>query len=122
MNELVTFMAVDGKKILWVEVHSWLDNTTLHATIRDSLMSNPFSIHLYGDFLRRYVPTLWLRKDFTPINAYLRVEISPGWIWGAFIASVLFGIGSFFVINKMIDGYWLRGVEDSYLYGWDRYK
>ena len=103
MNELVTFISLDGKKLRWIEVHSWMDNTTLHATLRDELMGQPFSVRLYGQLLQQYVPKLWLRKDFTTINEYLHISISPLWILMGALLSVLVGIGSYFVIENMVE-------------------
>jgi hypothetical protein len=120
-NELVTFMSVDGTEIRWVEVHSWMDNTMLHATLRDELIGVPFSVHRYGDMLQKFVPPLWQRKHFTPINAYLKISISPGWIWSAVIFAVLFGIASFFLINYVVEDKWSGGRYNQSLYGW-RYR
>ena len=104
-NELVTFVSVDGQQVRWVEVHSWMDNTTLHATLRDELMGQPFTARRYGELLQQHVPKLWKRKHFTPINAYLKVNISAGWIWLAVISSVICGVVSYLVIeNHMGNG------------------
>jgi len=99
-NELVTFLSLDGQTIRWVEVHSWMDDTTLHAVLRDELMGQPFTVKRYGELLQEYVPKLWHRKHFTPINAYLRVAIHPGWIFLAFFLSIATGVGSYFVIDR----------------------
>ena len=80
-----------------------MDNTTLHATLRDELMGQPFSVRLYGQLLQQYVPKLWLRKDFTTINEYLHISISPLWILMGALLSVLVGIGSYFVIENMVE-------------------
>jgi hypothetical protein len=103
-NELVTFVSLDGQTVRWVEVHSWMDNTTLHATLRDALMGQPFTAKRYGELLRQHVPTLWQRKHFTPINAYLHVDISAGWIWLAVILSVICGVATYFLIEKTMGG------------------
>jgi len=103
MNELVTFVSLEGKTIRFVEVHSWMDNTTLHATLLDELMGQPFSAHLYGQLLQKYVPKLWHRKDFTTINAYLHVDIAWGWVILALVLAIICGIGSYFVIEKVVE-------------------
>jgi len=103
-NELVTFASLDGQTIRWVEVHSWMDNTTIHATLRDALMGQPFTAKRYGELLRQHVPKLWQRKHFTPINAYLRVSINPLWIWLAFGLTVVCGIVSYIVIERKSGG------------------
>jgi hypothetical protein len=114
-NELVTFVSLDGQTVRWVEVHSWMDNTTLHATLRDELAGQDFTVKRYGELLQRYVPTLWHRKHFTPLNEYLRVDIHPGWLWLAVILSVICGIVSYIVIEKMFEddgggGTWGRSI------------
>lgn len=103
-NELVTFICLNGQEVKWVEVHSWMDNTTIHAMIRDSLMSKPFTVRGYGELLQANVPKLWSRKHFTPINAYLRVSIDPRWIILAVILSVIMGIVSYFLIERGFGG------------------
>lgn len=102
-NELVTFLSLDGQTIRWVEVHSWMDDTTLHATLRDELMGKPFTVKRYGELLQKHVPKLWHRKHFTPINAYLQVSIHPGWMVLGFLLSIITGIASYFIIDKMVE-------------------
>ena len=104
-NELVTFVSLDGQKVRWVEVHSWMDNTTLHATLRDELMGQPFSVKRYGELLQKYIPKLWKRKHFTPINDYLKVEIAPVWIWLSVVLSAIFGVGSYIMIERVSPRY-----------------
>lgn len=99
-NELVTFMSLDGQEIKWVEVHSWVDDTTIHAVLRDELMGKPFTVQRYGELLRKFVPKYWHRKHFTPINAYLHIPISSGWVVFGVILSTVSGVFSFIIINK----------------------
>jgi hypothetical protein len=99
-NELVTFVSLDGKSVRWVDVHSWMDDTTLHATIRDELAGETFSVDQYASLLRKYVPKYWHRTHFTPINAYLHVSIHPGWIILALLLGIITGIVSYIVIEK----------------------
>lgn len=100
-NELVTFVALDGKEVKWVRVHSWMDNTTLHARMRDSIAGEPFSVEKYAKLLRKFVPKHWIRKEFTPVNEYLRVPVNPAWmIWGILIA-IVSGVIAFIVIEAV---------------------
>lgn len=112
-NELVTFVSLDGQTVRWVEVHSWMDNTTLHATLRDELMGQAFTVRRYGDLLRKYVPVQWQRKHFTPINTYLHVDIHPGWIILALILGVICGVISYFVIERVFEGRRVRTWGDD---------
>jgi hypothetical protein len=100
-NELITFISLDGSKVRWVEVQSWMDNTKLHGVMADEIMGQPFSIRRYGDLLLKHVPKLWHRKHFTPINAYLKVDIHPGWIILAVFLSIIAGVVSYFVIENL---------------------
>jgi hypothetical protein len=111
-NELVTFMSLDGNKIRWVEVHSWMDNTTLHARLRDELAGTNFTVRRYGELIMQYAPTLWWRKDFTPINEYLKVDVSPWWMFSGIMLSIAFCVGAFFIIDRNMvidDWYHSRG-------------
>jgi len=99
-NELVVFISYDGETVRWVEVHSWLDNTTLHARMRDGIMEEGFSFQKYGELLLENVPTGWRRKHFSEFNNYLRVKISPLWMIFALIISAMFGFGSYWFINQ----------------------
>jgi len=100
-NELCTFISLDGTNVNWVEVHSWMDNTTLHGIVRDELVSG-FSIKKYADLLLEYCPKHWKKKDFTAMNEYLHVSINPIWIILALIFSVILGIVSYFVIENCL--------------------
>ena len=114
-NEMVTFVSLDGKNIRWVEVHSWMDNTTIHATLRDELMGKPFSAKTYGELLQKYVPKLWQRKHFTPINDYLHVSINPWWIVLATVLSAIMGVASYLVIERVMENNYSRR---DYPYSW----
>jgi len=87
-NELATFMSIDGTQVKWCEVHSWLDNTTIHGIVRDGLMGEPFSCQRYADLLLESVPKHWHRKQFEDFE-YLKVNIHWGWSMGAFLASIV---------------------------------
>ena len=101
-NELVVFMSKDGDKVNWVDVQSWMDNTTIHGMIRDQIMAESFSIQRYGAIIKDNVRHTWHRKDFEELNNYIRVDINPVWIWVSVILSILFGIGMFFLIEKYL--------------------
>jgi hypothetical protein len=100
-NELVTFLATDGDNISWVNVGSWMDNTELHAVIRDGLINNKFNIDLYFQLIHDNI-SLWNRKSFTPINSYIHVKINPSWISIGLILSLTGGFISFKVIENVI--------------------
>jgi hypothetical protein len=99
-NELVTFVCLDGKTVKWCEVHSWMDDTTIHADIRDAMMSGDFSTKKYADLLMKEVPKHWFKKNFHDFD-YLQIEIAWGWKLGAFIFEVLIMIGLYFLIEAL---------------------
>lgn len=98
-NELCTFISLDGTNVNWVEVHSWMDNTTLHGLIRDGLMGQPFSVKRYADLLMQNCPRYWEKKDFRDMNEYLRVSINPWWIIVGLLFAIVLGISSYFMIE-----------------------
>jgi len=64
--------------------------------------------------LREYVPKLWRRKEFTPINEYLNVPINPAWMFWGIVLSIAVGAGSFLLIEyKVFEG---RGSLGGYGY------
>ena len=77
-----------------------MDNTTLHATLRDALMSTNFSFFTYGNLLRQHVPRLWSRKSFEILNDYLKPRIHPGWFITAALLSIIVCFVSFVVIDR----------------------
>lgn len=104
-NELVTFVALDADStVVWCDVQSWMDDTTLHATLRDALQSEWFSVDHYADLLMDLVPKMWSRKHFTPINEYLSVPLNPWWAVSAFVVVVFLSVAMFFVVETITDG------------------
>jgi hypothetical protein len=103
-NELVTFAAFKGDEIVWCEVHSWMDNTTIHATLRDELISGKFTAKRYSDLLLKYVPKQWRKKDFRDFD-YIRVEIHWGWKVGSLLASIAGLLGLFLLIDRVISDF-----------------
>ena len=103
-NELVTFAAIENGKVKWCEVHSWMDNTTIHGNIADGMMKTNFDIVAYGDLLMKYVPKQWQKKNFHDFD-YLRVELGIGWKIAA-LALILLGMfGIYFFVDDKIDDY-----------------
>jgi hypothetical protein len=98
-NELVTFAAFRGNEVLWCEVHSWMDDTTIHATLRDEIMADKFSAKRYSDLLLKYVPKQWRKKSFKDFD-YLRVEIHWGWGVGAILVSIAGILGLFLLVDR----------------------
>jgi hypothetical protein len=104
-NELVTFLCVEEGIVKWCEVHSWIDNTTIHAMLRDELTGEQFSIQKYASLLQQYIPQHWRRKKFADFD-YLRVSIHAGWVIAALIISLIIAVVSFLVIeNHSTTGY-----------------
>jgi hypothetical protein len=102
-NELVTFIAIGASnQVKWCEVHSWMDNTTIHAVLRDELMLQPFTVKGYSDLLLKHCPKLWHKKSFKDFD-YLRVEVNYGWKVASLILSIIAVIGAFFVIEANVD-------------------
>jgi hypothetical protein len=88
-NELVTFYGHDKGKVSWCEVHSWMDNTTIHSAMADAMMSkDTFDVRWYGESLMKLVPEHWRRKEFEDFD-YLKVSIHWGWIMGSVLLSIL---------------------------------
>ena len=100
-NELVTFICLDGKTVKWCEVHSWMDNTTIHAAIRDVMIDGDFSAKKYADTLMLEIPKHWFKKNFHDFD-YLKVEISPGWKIAAVSIILLAMVCLYFLIDNMI--------------------
>lgn len=105
-NELCTFLSLDGKQIKWVEVHSWMDNTTIHAMLRDGMVIEPFSVQRYAELLREYCPKYWHRKSFEDFD-YIKVSINPSWFFIGLVFSWILGVVSYiFIEANMSDDGW----------------
>lgn len=101
-NELVTFVSLRGDEVVWCEVHSWMDNTTIHATVRDEMMAGGFSAKVYSDMLRKHVPKLWLKKDFRDFD-YLKVEMHWGWKVGSLLVSLVGLVVVFLLVDRNVE-------------------
>jgi len=106
-NELVTFVGIDEKtgSVLWVDVHSWMDDTTIHAYIRGQVGSmGQWDVPKMAGILEAAIPKHWHRKEFADFE-YLKIPISPGW----FLANFLIGLG--IVVGT---GFWLHFKWESF--------
>jgi prepilin-type N-terminal cleavage/methylation domain-containing protein len=99
-NELVTFISLDGEKVKWCEVHSWIDDTTLHASLRDALSGQPFTPGRYAELLQELVPRHWKRKQAEELD-YLEVDLHWGWGLGSLLFSIVLSVVAYFVIDRL---------------------
>jgi len=97
-NELVTFISLDGQEVKWVEVHSWIDNTTIHSTLETALAGEAFTPEKYAALLLEHVPKLWFRKQAAELD-YLQVDMHWGWGFGAFLLSFVIAGVCYLVVN-----------------------
>ena len=90
-NELVICVGLNEKQIAWCESASWMDNTTIHAKIRQDVfdLKNYDGIKI-ADIADGNVKKLWQRKHFRDFE-YLSVQVS-NWVY-------ISGIISTFIIN-----------------------
>lgn len=103
-NELLVFMSLAGDEVKWCEVHSWMDNTTIHGMIRDEMMEGKFSVQKYSDYLRKTVPKYWHKKDFRDFD-YLRVEIHWGWKVASMVMCLIVIAGTVMFVENGLSGY-----------------
>jgi len=106
-NELVTFFGHENGVPAWCEVHSWMDNTTIHGEMENRMMAAPFTVEGYGEALMEVVPRHWRRKEFEDFD-YLEVSIHWGWIVSAFLVSLVLE-GVIFIV---IDGKVASAIDD----------
>lgn len=97
-NELVTFFGHENGVPAWCEVHSWMDDTTLHGNLRDWMMSAPFTTDRYAKALLSDVPKHWIRKEFEDFD-YLKVSIHWGWILAALLTSLVAELVVFLIVD-----------------------
>lgn len=90
-NELVMFIGIDdNRKVLWSEVTSWMDDTTIHAYLRSSIVNmKEFDANVLADTLKEAIPKYWSRKEFSDFD-YIKIPISMGW----YLMNLLLGIAS----------------------------
>ena len=102
-NELVIFVGLEADRtIKWCEVHSWMDNTTLHAMVRDGISGKKFDLVMIGGLLNDYIPKHWHRKHFRDFE-YLKIDIHWGWCFTGFMLIVLIMAATFFVVEYKIE-------------------
>jgi hypothetical protein len=80
-----------------------MDNTTLHAILRDELAGKPFTVARYAGLLREYCPKYWARKHFRDFD-YLKVSINPSWFIVGLVLSIALGVGSYILIEGKVFG------------------
>ena len=87
-NELVICVGLNEKQIAWCESASWMDNTTIHAKIRQDVfdLKNYNGIKI-ADIADGNVKKLWQRKHFRDFE-YLSVQVS-NWVYISGIISTL---------------------------------
>ena len=101
-NELVIFAGIDEDGFVkFCEVHSWMDNTTIHAYLRDSISDTQFNIKEISSYLRHAVPAHWSRKHFRDFE-YLQVDFHWGWGVGALFAVLAIMLGTFVLVEYKI--------------------
>jgi hypothetical protein len=96
-NELLVFVGVNDNHVRWCEVHSWMDNTTLHGLITQDVLKG-LDIQRISNNLLTLVPQYWVRKEFKDFD-YLSVPISLGWYIAAVILILSACIGNYFIIE-----------------------
>lgn len=77
-NELVIFLGLDSnKKIIWTSVESWMDNTTLHGILKDSLKEKEFDSKKISPIIQESM-RYWSRKPFKDFD-YLTLTMDYKW-------------------------------------------
>ena len=100
-NELVTFIGIENGNVVWCDVESWLDNTTIHGTIETALIGKKWNSKIYSDVLRKHVPKQWNRKEFIEFD-YLKVSIHIGWVVSALVICLAINTGIFFILEHAV--------------------
>lgn len=103
-NELVVFVGVekDSKKMSWIKVESWMDDTTINGCITDLLLNKPFVARTLSNALRETVPTKWHRKKFADFD-YLELEISFWCICLAVLLEIMCAVIMIFVYDDIVN-------------------
>ena len=104
MNELVMFIGLDSNnKVLWCDVQSWSDNTTIHAELRTKIVDmKQFDSAQLSRIWLSEIPDHWHRKDFKKDFNYIKVPIS---FWWFIVAAVLGAVSSVGLSFKIREGY-----------------
>lgn len=101
-NELVTFIGLNGSKIVWCDVKSWMDNTTIHSKIRSQVISmDSFKPSDLANIIGVNVAKHWSRKEFADFD-YIKVHIGGGWIAASFIFVGAFCLTIYLILDKHV--------------------
>lgn len=106
MNELVVFVGLKGREIVWAEAASWEDNTSIHGLLVQRLfeMKN-FDGHAMSVVLKDLVPKHWHRKNFKKDFDYLTVDIHYGWIIMALLLTIGECVGAYLFMVYKVDNH-----------------
>lgn len=98
-NELAIFIGLQGSEVKWAETHSWSDSAIVHSLIdREVRRIEEFSFSEVARIVEKNVKKNWKRKSFSDFD-YLQVRIHFGWIIGAYIATLIVSIKSYYWSN-----------------------
>jgi len=105
-NELDIFIGVNkDKDVVWCDIMSWCDDTTIHAKIRQAI----FDLKKYNgmkivDIVKDMVPQYWSRKHFRDFK-YLSIDM-PMWVSIiCILASIAWNIGCAFMLPPILEDF-----------------
>jgi len=100
-NELVFFIGLNNKEVKWIEIHSWINNTTIHSLlVQNILQGKKLDIELLSKKSLELIPKYWERKKFEIDFEYLSVSISKGWFITSIISSVIISTLGIFIVEN----------------------
>lgn len=101
-NELVICVGVvpSTYEVKWCDVFSWMDDTTIHAKIRQNIQASPnLNIQDLSKYLRSAIPQYWEKKNFHDFD-YLSITLPWGYKVAMFIVSIGLCISAGIVIEN----------------------
>jgi hypothetical protein len=102
-NELVTCIGIDGsQKVIWCQVFSWMDDTTIHSLIRQDVLSmSKLDYDRLLSSLDVHIRTKWHKKSFKDFD-YISINLPTGFKVADFILCAITCIVSYFVIDSKV--------------------
>jgi hypothetical protein len=102
-NEYILVLGFNSldNSIMWYEIITYCDNGSAVNRMKEWLYANPNStLEEIAEAMTDVLENNWERREFTPLNAFIKLKPKP-WVWVlAYILNVIISVGMIFVFSN----------------------